>query len=244
MPKYRPLVAVTELGAGMVCADDVREPLLLWKQKIESRGGTMHANSITRTVAEQQPLRDKYEAWLHAGQPASYDPAKMSNVAANQPGKSNHQGGRAIDLSTFNVFPNEPADKQIDLLWETGTPFGWTHIIDQPDEARNERWHYDWWGGWVHVKDYLGYEMGCMCSALDVGQAGPWQSDERLVQALLLRAGFDIGEPDGDPGKRTYAGVVASGFAKNSPVGPYQWDAIASYLRSLPAANSWTRISG
>ena len=230
MPKYRPLVAIPEFGAGAVCADDVHDQLLAWKAAVKARGGTLIANSLTRTCAQQQALRDKYVAWLNAGKP------KPSVAAANKPGRSNHQGGRAIDASTINVFPNEPANRQVDLLWETGKPHGFTPIIAEPDENALERWHFDGWFSWKVTKDHLGYELGCLCSALDVGQAGEWQSDERLTQALLLRAGFDIGEPDGILGRRSWTAI-------RKVTAEPGLDVVIPMLRALPAATVWTKIA-
>jgi len=240
MPKYRPLVPIPEFGKDAVCADDARGPFLAWKAAVESRGGKLVANSLTRTVAQQQPLRDRYVAWLNAGKPS---PAV---AAANKPGRSNHQGGRAIDVSTVNAFPGQPANKQVDLLWETGKPLGFTPIIAAPDETKSERWHFDFWGDWVGVLNHLGYETACLCSALDVGQAGEWQSDARLIQALLLRAGYDIGEPDGIAGKRTQkalalAGIVPLGKTLSSTFGSRDadWDA----LRALPVRHTWQKVT-
>ena len=231
--KYRLLVPIPELGKDAVCADDVHDQLLQWKAAVEAKGGTLHANSLTRTVAQQQPLRDKYVAWLADGKPS---PAV---AAANKPGRSNHQGGRAIDVQTGGAFPHAPADKQVDLLWETGKPFGFTPIIASPDESMSERWHFDAWNGWVHVKEHMGYDIACLCSALDVGQAGEWQSDDRLLQALLLRAGYDLGEPDGIWGGRSQRGLRLA-------VGPAiveSKDLLADRLRALPATPDWLRVS-
>lgn len=233
MPKFRPLVPIPEFGAGAVCADDVHEQLLGWRAAVAARGGTLHANSLTRTVAQQQPLRDRYVAWLADGKPS---PAV---AAANKPGRSNHQGGRAIDVQTVGAFPGAPADQQVDLLWETAKPWGFTPIIARPDESMLERWHFDCWNGWATVRDHLGYETACMCSALDVGQAGEWQSDDRLLQALLLRAGVDIGEPDGIWGGRSQRGLrVAVGSAVSESK-----DALAERLRDLPATSDWMKVA-
>lgn len=233
MPKYRPLVAIPELGKNAVCLESVRGPLLAWKAAVEARGGRFVANSLTRTVAQQQPLRDRYVAWLNAGKP------KPAVAAANKPGRSGHQAGFSIDVQTVNAFPKEPADKQVDLLWETGKVWGFTPIISTPDETKSERWHFDNFGDWAEVRDRLGYETACMCGALDVGQAGEWQSDNRLIQALLLRAGYDIGEPDGIFGKRTKAALaLALGVS---------WqilnnEAIIDTLRGLPANHEWVIV--
>jgi hypothetical protein len=247
VPQYRPLVAIPEFGKNAVCADDIHDQLLAWKAAVEAKGGKLVANSLTRTCAQQQPLRDAYVKYLNdlsaweAGGKVGKAPTAVA--AANKPGRSNHQGGRAIDVSTKNVFPGAPADKQIDLLWETGKPFGFTPIISKPDEEKSERWHFDCWNDWIGVKTRIGYETACMCSALDVGQAGEWQSNNRLMQALLLRAGYDIGEPDGIVGKRTVAATKLALGANYASKYPHV-EMLLSALRALKANHVWVKVSG
>ena len=247
MPKFRPLVPMPEFGSGMVCADDVRDQLLAWRASVAARGGRLTVNSMTRTVAQQQVLRDRYvdylaalAAWERGGR---VGPAPAKVAAANRPGRSNHQGGRAVDVSTVAPFPNDPPYRQVDLLWETGAPHGFTPIIPSPDETRSERWHFDFWNDWVGVRDQRGYEEACLCSALDVGQAGEWQDDVRLQQALLLRAGFDVGDVDGIAGKRTSSAMALAlgpGWAARYPGAATS----AAALRALPARRSWTIVRG
>jgi len=230
--RYAPLVPVPELGAGAVCAEDVHAPLLAWMAACVAHGGRLRANSLTRTVAQQQVLRDRYVAWLNANKPAP------EVAVANKPGRSNHQGGRAIDVATGGAFPAAPPDQQVDLLWATGQPLGWTPIIAQPDENMSEHWHFDFWGFWRSVRDHRGYDVGCLCSALDVGQAGEWQSDERLVQALLLRAGYDIGDVDGILGARSQAAIVmVTGARAGSSLLP-----VIEALRLRPVASAWQTV--
>jgi hypothetical protein len=186
---------------------------------------------MTRTCAEQQPLFDKYKRWVEAGKPEKYDSNVMTNVVACEPGRSGHQGGISVDVNTFKCFPAAPADQQVDLLWKTGKPHGWRPIIDQPDEARSERWHYDQHQTWLSVHDKLGADAAYYCSALDVGQAGKWQSDEALLQALVLRAGINIGKPDGQIGPKTSAALVQLGIIVDLR---HLEPAIVS-LRALPA---------
>jgi hypothetical protein len=227
--KYRPLVSIPEFGPDAVCADHTRQPLLDWRAAVAARGGTLEANSLTRTCAQQQKLRDAYVNWLNAGKP------NPPVAAANKPGRSGHQGGISIDAKTRNAFPKEPANQQIDLLWETGRAFGWTPIIAIPDENASERWHFDHFGDWSTVKSHLGYETACLCTALDVGQAGEWQSDERLVQALLLKAGFDIGEPDGILGKRSWAAIRKITTETSLEV-------VIPLVRAVPSAAIWVKL--
>lgn len=231
MSKYRPLVSIPEFGANAVCVDWAKPGLLAWKAEVEKRGGKLVANSLTRTCAQQNALRAKYVNWLNAGKPS---PAV---AAASRPGKSGHQAGFSIDAQTVRAFPDAPADKQVDLLWETGKPHGFTPIISAPDESKSERWHFDQFGDWGSVKDHIGYSNACLCGALDVGQAGEWQSDKRLVQALLLRLGYDIGEPDGIFGRRTLGALKLLGLSAAAP-----FDNTIIALRALPASSVWKKV--
>lgn len=234
MSKYRALVSIPEFGKDAVCVDWAKPGLLAWKSAVEAKGGKLKANSLTRTCEQQNVLRAKYVAWLNAGKPS---PAV---AAANKPGRSGHQAGFSIDAQTVGAFPSAPANKQVDLLWETGKPHGFTPIIASPDESLSEKWHFDQWGDWKSVKDHMGYETTCLCGALDVGQAGEWQSDERLVQALLLRLGYDIGEPDGILGKRSVAALATLKlpFVKGASLEP---TIIA--LRAMPASSVWKKVT-
>ena len=243
--RYLPFVDMPEFGPGMRCIAAVRPDLLAWKAAVEKRGGTLRINSMTRTGAEQQVLRDRYTTYLaaHAKWKAGgkVGPEPKPVAAANKPGTSGHQGGISNDVSTVNAFPNEPKDRQVDLLWETGDDFGWTPIIDKPDETKLERWHFDHFGDWAGVRKHLGASAAYLCSALDTGQAGEWQSDDRLTQALLLRAGYDIGEPDGVAGARTKRALelaLGKGHLVNFGSAAARFNA----LRTLPAIEIWTKV--
>jgi hypothetical protein len=236
-----------EFGPDKVCADHVRPALLAWKAAVEAKGGKLKVNSMTRTVAQQQPFRDAYMGYLSAKakweKGGEVGKAPTPVAAANKPGKSGHQGGISDDVNTVGAFPHAPADQQVDLLWATAKPCGFTPIIDKPDETKSERWHFDYWGHWAGVKAHFGAETAYLCSALDVGQAGEWQSDDRLTQALLLRAGFDIGEPDGIAGKRTAAALVLALGADHVTRYP---TIVARFtaLRALPADFDWIVVKG
>ena len=84
----------------------------------------------------------------------------------------------------------------------------------------------------------MGYDQGALCGALLVGHAGEWQTYERVLQALLQRAGFSIGELDGVIGPKTLnalataLGVIPD--AARSLVAAKN-EAICAKLLTLPA---------
>jgi len=199
------VLAKTKMG---VAHPEVAPALLALHHAVTKAGGDFRVTELHRDVSVQVAARAKYDRWVAAGKPkpgtAGFDPASMKSDFVALPGKSNHNGGRAIDFHVGMLnFPNVPANKQLDRMWELCIPLGWKPIIKAPDEGASESWHLDYWGELTGVYDRLGYEQGALCGALLVGHGGAWQTYERVVQALLQRAGFAIGELDGAIGPKT-----------------------------------------
>lgn len=198
-----------------VAAPEVAPALLALHHAVMGVGGDFRVTELHRDVAVQVTARAKYDRWVAAGKPPrsapAYNAATMKSDFVALPGKSNHNGGRAIDFHVGMLnFPNTPANKQLDRMWEVCKPLGWRPIIKSPDEGASESWHLDYWGELTGVYDRLGYEQGALCGALLVGHAGQWQTYERVVQALLQRAGFAIGELDGAIGPKTLGAVATA----------------------------------
>ena len=86
---------------------------------------------------------------------------------------------------------------------------------------------------------------GALCAALDVGQAGPFQNDASLVQALLLRAGYDIGAVDGQLGKRSYTALAMALLGSAYPADGKITDQVIEDLRELPplTTGAWKVVS-
>jgi hypothetical protein len=207
----RPLVE-TKMG---VCAPEVAPALLALHNAVTAAGGDFRVTELHRDVSVQVAARAKYDRWVAAGKPSrtspNYNASTMKADFVALPGKSMHNGGRAIDFHVgMTNFPGVPKDKQLDRMWELCKPLGWRPIIKAPDEGASESWHLDYWGELTGVYDRLGYEQGALCGALLVGHAGQWQTYERVVQALLQRAGFSIGEIDGAVGSKTLGALATA----------------------------------
>jgi hypothetical protein len=124
------------------------------------------------------------------------------------PGRSFHNAGRAIDVHLGVLkFPGVAADKQLDRLWEIARSCGWDPIIKAPDEGASEAWHFDHYGELSGVLKRLGYEQAALCGAILVGH-GDLSGFGAELQALICRAGFDIGKIDGDVGPRTLGALA------------------------------------
>jgi len=199
------VLANTKMG---IAAPEVVPALLALHQAVLAAGGDFRVTELHRDVAVQMAARNKYDLWVKAGKPKpgtpGFDAKTMKSDFVALPGKSMHNGGRAIDFHVgMTNFPGVPKDKQLDKMWEICIPLGWKPIIKTADEGASESWHLDYWGELAGVLSRLGYEEAAMCGALLVGHAGAFQSYERVVQALLQRAGFAIGSIDGAIGPKT-----------------------------------------
>jgi hypothetical protein len=122
----------------------------------------------------------------------------MKSAFVALPGRSNHNGGRAIDVDLASLrLPNVAPDRQLDTFWRLAKLAGWEPIISHPDERASEAWHFDWWGDLSGVRARLGYEQAAWCGALLVGHGGTGTSFATITQALLQRSGYNIGKVDG-----------------------------------------------
>lgn len=177
---------------------------------VAASGGDFRVTDCHREVSVQIALRKRYDFWVASGKPrgAAFNSKTMKSAFVAPPGKSNHNGGRAIDIDIGSLkFPGVPANLQLDKLWEIATPLGWSHIIKYATEGASESWHFDYQGELEGIFDRLGYGQGALAGALLVGQAGGWQTYDRVIQALVCRAGQNIGEIDGIIGTKTRAAV-------------------------------------
>jgi hypothetical protein len=176
--------------------------LLALHDAVAAAGGDLRITDCHRSYAVQAAARAEYEA------------GKKPFCA--EPGRSNHNGGRAVDIHVGMLrFPTVPADRQLDTLWSLMAPLGWSPVIDSPNEGASEAWHIEWRGELAHVyaKGGPGYADAALIGALLVGHAGRYAEgpagEARLVQTLAHRAGANVGRVDGAVGRQTRAGVEA-----------------------------------
>lgn len=205
----KPLV---KLGKAGIAHPEMAPALKALSDEVTKAGGDLRITECHRDIAVQQNARNKYDNWVKAGKPkpgtANWNGNTMKNAFVAAPGRSGHNAGRSIDVHLSELkFPGVPANKQLDRLWEIAIPLGWEPIIKSADEGASEAWHFDFPGELKGVKDRLGYEQWALCGALLVGH-GDLQGYEAVTQALLCRAGYDIGKIDGAPGAKTRAALM------------------------------------
>lgn len=237
------LTSLVKLGKAGVAHPDMAPALKALSDGVFKAGGDFRVTECHRDVAVQKAARAKYDLWVKAGKPKpgtpAFDPKTMKAAFVAAPGRSGHNAGRSIDVHLSELkFPGTPADKQLDRLWEIALPLGWSPIIKTADEGASEAWHFDFVGDLAGVKARLGYEQWALCGAILVGH-GDLTGFGAELQALLCRAGYDIGAIDGMPGNKTKA-ALASALAVSADVAAALISAkdtmIFSKLLSLRAA--------
>ena len=208
------LTPLVNLGRAGIAVPEVARALLALSNAVAAAGGDFRVTELHRDVGVQQAARTRYDNWVRAGKPPASSPAfnskTMKAAFVAMPGRSFHNAGRAIDVHIGALtFPGVPADKQLDRLWDIAKPLGWSPVIKAASEGASEAWHFDFYGEIAGVLRRLGYEEAAKCGAILVGHSGDCQTFPHAVQALLQRAGFDIGKIDGDVGPKTL-GALAS----------------------------------
>lgn len=201
------LVSLFRLGKAGIISPEAAPALLALSEAALAAGGDFRITECHRDFAVQFAARQKYENWKAAGEPkpgtSAFNSKTMKAAYVAKPGRSGHNAGRSIDVDIGSLkFPGVAADKQLDKLWDVAVPLGWKPIIKGPDERASEAWHFDYPGELQGVKDRLGYEQWALCGAILVGH-GDLSGYDAELQALLCRAGFDIGNIDGAAGRKT-----------------------------------------
>jgi hypothetical protein len=209
------LTPLARLGKAGIAVPEVAQALLALHSAVTAAGGDFRVTELHRDVAVQQAARAKYDAWVRAGKPkpgtAGYNSKTMKAAFVAKPGRSFHNAGRAIDVHLSELrFPGVPADKQLDRLWELARPLGWSPAIRTPDERASEAWHFDYYGDLAGVMQRLGYEETAKCGAILVGHSGDCQTFGHTVQALMHRAGFNVGAVDGIIGPKTRGALATA----------------------------------
>jgi hypothetical protein len=237
------LTPLARLGKAGIAVPEVAKALLVLHEAVTAAGGDFRVTELHRDVAVQKAARSKYDAWVRAGKPSpsssGFNAKTMKAAFVALPGRSFHNAGRAIDIHLGVLkFPGVATNKQLDKLWEIAKTCGWSPIIKAPDEGASEAWHFDYYGELSGVLGRLGYEQTALCGAILVGHSGDCQTFAHTTQALLQRAGFDIGKIDGDIGPKTRVALVTALGASEAAIRALVASADASIyptLLALPA---------
>jgi len=235
------LTPLCKLGKAGIAHPEMAEALLALHHAVEAKGGDLRITECHRDIAVQKAARAKYDAWVRAGKPKpgtpAFDAAKMKAAYVATPGRSGHNAGRSVDIHLGELKFPVPANQQLDVLWELAIPLGFTAIIKNPDEAASEAWHFDFWGELKGVLSRLGYEQAALCGAILVGH-GDLVTYAAVLQALLSRAGYNVGNIDGLAGAKTnqaLASALGVDIARVPSILAQQDEAVYAQLLALPA---------
>jgi len=236
------LTPLAKLGRAGILCPEAAPALLALHEAVTARGGDLRITECHRDVGVQKAARAKYDKWAAAGKPKpgtpGFDAATMKAAFVAAPGRSGHNAGRSIDIHLGMLnFPGTPADKQLDVFWELAKPIGWEPIIKNADEGASEAWHFDFVGDLAGVKARLGYEQWALCGAILVGH-GDLVTFAAAIQALLSRAGYDLGKIDGLAGAKTnqaLAQALGIDVARVPSILSTQDTSVYTKLLALPA---------
>jgi zinc D-Ala-D-Ala carboxypeptidase len=134
------------------------------------------------------------------------------------PGGSLHEAGRALDLD-LDSLGMTLAD-----FWPVARQHGLVPIISQPNSQASEAWHFDCRGSHDLVYHYYKqrkgtnfdkpYQAMAASAILSIGvrvDAFGQNQMAAAIQSTLIRLGHEIGNLDGQIGRRTRAGLSQAG---------------------------------
>jgi hypothetical protein len=131
------------------------------------------------------------------------------------PGGSLHEAGRAFDVDL------ESLGLTLADFWPLARQHGLAPIIDRPDAQANEAWHFDCRGSHDLVYQYHKQRKGTnfdkpyqamaasaiVAIGVPVDRFGQHQT-AAAIQSALIRLGHEIGNLDGEIGRRTREGLA------------------------------------
>jgi hypothetical protein len=142
------------------------------------------------------------------------------------PGGSMHEAGRALDLDLAEIRAIKLAG-----FWPMAKRHGLSPIIDTPDAGKNEAWHFDCRGSHDLVYRYYlaaqgdnfakPYTAMPASAIVSTGQKVDKLGDDPragYIQSGLIRLGQNIGDLDGQIGRKTKDGLAALGIDPSADI--------------------------
>jgi hypothetical protein len=123
----------------------MRDALYALRDEIRAKGGEFILSDLYRDTEMQAAAHRRYMAaraeWEAKGRPGA--PPKYSPPA----GFSFHEAGEAFDVDLRALVPIAGGKWKnvLDVFWPIARSHGFRPIIKEPDEGRNEAWHFDLW---------------------------------------------------------------------------------------------------
>jgi len=180
---------------------DMRAAIMALSAALAARGGQLRLSDLFRSYEMQLQSHLDWKT----GRKSAFSPP---------PGGSMHEAGRALDLDL------ESLGMSLADFWLIARQHGCVPIISQPDSRASEAWHFDCRGSHDLVYQYYKqgkgnnfekpYQAMAASAIVAIGVKVDRFKENQMaaaIQSALIRLGHDIGNLDGDIGRRTEAGL-------------------------------------
>lgn len=188
-----------------ICTPDTYTAIFDVAAALADRGGRLILSDLYRSYDMQAQAHHDYVS----GKKSAYSPP---------PGGSFHEAGRAFDLD-LSALKITLAD-----FWKLAKKFNVVPIIDQPKSSLSEAWHFECRGSHQVVYDYYAagkgtnfkpYTAAAASAILATGvkvDAFKTNQTQAAIQSCIIRLGQNIGNIDGQIGRKTQQGLQQLGI--------------------------------
>jgi hypothetical protein len=188
-----------------ICTPDTYSAIMGISRELSAKGGKLILSDLYRSYDMQMQSHQDYIS----GKKKAFSPP---------PGGSFHEAGRAfdLDLGSLKITLSE--------FWGIAKKYGVKPIISQPKSSLSEAWHFDCRGSHQLVEDYYAagkgsnfkpYTAAAASAILSAGiRVDAFGSNQKqaAIQSGLIRLGKEIGNIDGQIGKRTHQALDLLGI--------------------------------
>jgi hypothetical protein len=188
------------------CTPDMKAALYALRGDLQAKGGDLVLSDLFRSYDMQFQAHLDYVTHKKT----AYSPP---------PGGSLHESGRAFDIDLKSI------KMSLTDFWPVAKARGLVPIIDAPNPATPECWHFECRGSHQRVSDHYkagkatNFDSGyhAMAASAIVAVGIPHDrfkdcADEAYLQSALIRLGQDVGNIDGAIGTKTLDGLAALGI--------------------------------
>ncbi len=190
------------------CTPDTHDAIFNIAAELATKGGKLILSDLFRSYDMQLQAHNDYVS----GKKKAFSPAPVGSL---------HEAGRAFDLD-LSVIKISLAD-----FWILAAKYGVNPIISEPKTSISEAWHFDCRGSHQIVYKYYADKKGTnfvpykaaavsgvLAIGLHVDDFGSNQT-QAAIQSCVIRLGKEIGNLDGQIGRKTQKGLEELGITFN-----------------------------
>jgi hypothetical protein len=196
------------------CTPDTHAAINNIAALLEKKGGHLILSDMFRSYEMQSRSHNDYTT-------------RRKKAFSPPPGGSFHEAGRGFDLDL------QAMKIPLKEFWKIAAAFGVTPVIKHPNKKLSEAWHFDCRGSHQLLYDYYArkagnnltpYAAAAASAILSIGIHVNLFYNRQLsaaLQSCLIRLGMDIGNMDGQLGRKTKQGLgqVSINFDASNIVG-------------------------